>query len=75
MNPVSGEVFSGLHEALLSRLAHCGDADDRSVRHEIRELMESSGTARTYSVRDRRKLEEALFRSVRRLDILQQHNF
>ena len=72
MNPVSGEIFSGLHEALLSRLAHCGDADDRSVRHEIRELMESSGSARTYSVRDRRKLEEALFRSVRRLDILQE---
>ena len=65
-------IFGQLRTRLIEELAALGDPDDESVRTAIRKLLSVDRTLPPLSVSARKTLEQQLFKSIRRLDILQE---
>ena len=66
------ELLSSLQKKLIAALASSGEPDDDTVRTAVSELLSSETGLPAMTVSGRRTLAESLFRSVRRLDILQE---
>ena len=65
-------VLDPLRDKLIDRLASEGDPDDAAVKAAIHKLLSEDRTLPPLSVSGRKAIAQQLFKSVRRLDILQE---